>query len=435
MPFEPPTLSLPHRLPGHERWVRFFGLRLQLVAGIAAAGMVGGALGALYLWVLDVATEALGPGRWELAVHSAILIGTGAMVTLLARVLGRPGSVELLVGNIHVPGSDHVDRARLRSLLPISLLCIGSGGTLGPEAPVVTMTGTVTHRGARRYSTLDPADLRIVTIAGMAAGFAVLFGAPLGAALFALEIPHRRGIGYSEAIIPAVMGATIGSVVAVLAGRHGLTPVWEAPAIDHVARIELAWAVVAGVVGALIATAFTVIVTAGTRVVEYVPTALRPILGGVVLAGLAWWTPFALTNGKLQLDELGATTTAAIAIAACAKLLAAGASVVTGWNGGFIIPLFFVGFACGLLVADVLPGAHAWTFAIGTMAAANVGVTKTPLGSTLVVTEMAGLPVLVTTLIASLVTLVLTSPVRLIEAQREPHDMFGSAGDGVASGG
>ena len=55
------------------------------------------------------------------------------------------------------------------------------------------------------------------------------------------------------------------------------------------------------------------------------------------------------------------------------------------------------------------------------MAALCTGVTKTPLGSTLVVTEMAGLPVLPTTLIAALVALVVTSPFTFIESQR-PRD-------------
>ena len=58
------------------------------------------------------------------------------------------------------------------------------------------------------------------------------------------------------------------------------------------------------------------------------------------------------------------------------------------------------------------------------MAAANAGVTKTPLGSTLVVTEMAGFQLLPTTLIAAIVSFVLTSEVGLIHTQRE-RDLVG----------
>jgi H+/Cl- antiporter ClcA len=53
------------------------------------------------------------------------------------------------------------------------------------------------------------------------------------------------------------------------------------------------------------------------------------------------------------------------------------------------------------------------------MAACNVGVTKTPFGSALVVSGMAGVRLLPTTLLASIVALVLTSRVAMIETQRE----------------
>ena len=57
------------------------------------------------------------------------------------------------------------------------------------------------------------------------------------------------------------------------------------------------------------------------------------------------------------------------------------------------------------------------------MVAANVGVTKTLLGSTLVVTEMGGMRLLPTTLLAALVALMLTSSVGLIDSQRERTPM------------
>jgi hypothetical protein len=65
------------------------------------------------------------------------------------------------------------------------------------------------------------------------------------------------------------------------------------------------------------------------------------------------------------------------------------------------------------------------------MVACNVGVTKTPLGSVLVVTEMAGLQLLPTTLIASVVALVLTSHVGLIDSQRRRTDAAGDGGDAI----
>ena len=420
------VLQRPEWLSIHARLTAFFGVRLRLVAAIVAAGIMGGSVGAVYLAALDLTRDAIGPAVWSPAVRVLVLALIGAAVALLVKLLGRPADVELLVDNIHVPDGISTSSARLRSLLPISLLCIGGGGTLGPEAPLVTTTGTLANRHAARLG-LGLSDVRIVTITGMAAGFAVLFGAPLGGALFALEIPHRRGIGYHEAAVPACIGAVIGYACSTATGRLGLAPIWELPIVDRIGWIDLPWSVVAGLLGAAIAIVFTFATRALAFVADFLSPGLRPVFGGVALGVIALCSPYVLTNGEFQIDTIAATAAAsALAIAAVAKLAGAAICVATGWRGGFIIPLFFVGFCVGRMVAVNLPGASVWPFVLAVMIAANVGVTKTPLGSTLVVTEMSGSALLPSALIAALVSLIVTSPVGLIESQRDRVDVYGS---------
>lgn len=427
MPPPTPRLPGPTAVPGHDALVAFFGVRLRLVAGIVAVGTAGGLIGAGYLWLLEATTAVLGPDRWEPAVHVAVLVAVGGAVAGLVRVLGHPAGVELVVDNIHVPDGDRT--ARLRSLLPVSLLCIGAGGTLGPEAPLVTTTGTLAHRVGRRAG-LAPGDVRVVMIAGMAAGFAVLFGAPLGSALFALEIPHRRGIQYHEAVIPACIGAVLGFGCSTAAGRMGLAPIWDLPPVVELEWIDLGWSVLAGLTGALIAALFTVAATLAIRLVGLVPASLRPPLGGLVLGGIGLSTPFILTNGEFQIEELTVGVAAgALAVAMVAKFGGAVIAVATGWRGGFIIPLMFIGFCAGRLIAPHLPGATEWAFVVSAMIAANVGVTKTPLGSTLVVLEMAGMTVLPSALVAALTSMIVTNPLAMIDAQRERVDVYGAADD------
>jgi H+/Cl- antiporter ClcA len=86
----------------------------------------------------------------------------------------------------------------------------------------------------------------------------------------------------------------------------------------------------------------------------------------------------------------------------------------SGWRGGFIIPLFFVGVALGRFGHAVFPGTNVVVLMTCLMAAGNCGVTKTPLGSTLVVAEMTGVRLLPPVLIASVTALLLTSQVGLI---------------------
>lgn len=403
------------RSPLDSTTSRLFGI-------VIGTGIVSGGIGAGYLALLHLLQRGLWPDHSGLVVHGAILVAVGAAVTLLTRLLGSAGDVELLVDNIHVSGGAD-DLRRLPSLLPVSLLCVSAGGAMGPEAPLVQTSGTVGSWIGRRAG-LDAAGLRVVTITGMAAAFTVLFGAPLGAALFALEILHRRGLEYYEALMPAVLGSLSGYAVYVLVTGVGLEPVWTFPDVGAVHGGDLGWAVLCGVVGAIVAVAFTYLSQVLRAVVKRVPSGLRPVCGGATLALLAWASPFALTFGEAQIGHIMTTELAVrtLCIAAVAKLVASSVTLSSGWKGGFIIPLFFIGACLGQIGHHVFPSSNAVVLVAALMAACNVGVTKTPLGSVLVVTEMAGIVLLPTTLIASVVALVLTSNVGLIESQRRRSD-------------
>lgn len=389
---------------------------------VVAAGVVGGVVGAAYLAALEMVTHVLGPERWPALAHLVVLVGVGAVVAVIVRLLGETRNVELLVDDIHVLGGSN-DVRSLRSLIPVSLLCIGSGGTLGPEAPLIQATGALGGRIATVLG-LDRRQLRILTITGMAAGFTTLFGAPLGAAVFALEIPHRRGLEHADALIPAAVGALTGYGAYVLISGNGLEPIFALPAAPALQTIDLAWAVAAGVASSVVALLFAAGVRISRRAVDPLPRWLRPACGGLALGLLALWSPEALTNGELMLRETSTSDLAigALLVAAAAKMLGAIVSVAGEWRGGFIIPLFFIGAALGTAAHVAVPETNQWVLVTAMMVGCNVGVTKTPIGSALVVTEMAGARLLPTVLIASLVALALTSPLRVIESQRQRHE-------------
>jgi H+/Cl- antiporter ClcA len=396
--------------------------RRRLGVLVFISGALGGAVGAAYLAVLTAVQRLLFPQHWSLGAHLVIMVVVGVLVALLVRVLGAPSDVELLVDNIHVAGGPD-DIRSLRSLIPISLLCVGVGGPLGPEAPLVTTTGSLSSwLGLRAGFERD--QLRILSITGMAAGFTVLFAAPLGSAVFALEILHRRGLEYYEALLPAAAGSLCGYAVLTMATGAGLAPIWHLPSPPRLEPADLGYAIVAGVMGTLIGLAFTYLTVALRWLARFTPAGGRPVIGAVVLSMLAFASPYALTNGELQIDHLTVTNVAVgtLLLGAAAKLIASAVAMATGWRGGFIIPLFFIGFSVGRATEGHLPGGNSWVFAAGLMVAANVAVTKTPIGSTLVVTEMAGMVLLPTALIASLVSLVLSSPIELIETQQQRFD-------------
>ncbi len=267
----------------------------------------------------------------------------------------------------------------------------------------------------------------MLTITGMAAGFTVLFGAPLGAAVFALELLHRRGLQYYEALLPAVLGSLSGYAVYVAATDAGLAPVWHLPSPASLRLGDLGWAVVAGIGGAVVAVAFTYFSTALRWCARRLRPVLRPFVGGILLAALGLASSYSLTFGEGQINEIlhkhGATV-AFFALAALAKLAGTSVTLSAEWRGGFIIPLFFMGACLARAFHGLVPDTNEAVLIAAFMAASNTGVTKTPLGSTLVVSEMAGFQLLPTTLIAAVVAFVLTGEVGLIHTQRE-RDVVG----------
>lgn len=392
---------------------------------VLGIGMAGSMAGAAYLYALRLLEGWLGPASWSTSTHLALLAGIGLLAGILMNRLGNPGEMDLLVDNIHLLGGRPA-RRELRSLIPISLLCIASGGAAGPEAPLVQTTGTWGTRAAD-WLAMDIRHKRILTITGMAAGFTVLFGAPLGAAIFALEILHRRGLEYYEALIPALVGALCGYATFVLATGIGLSPIWAFPVMKPLQAVDLAWALGAGVVGGLVAIAFTSFNGLLRGLFLRVPLIIRPAIGGICLGLLAFVSPYALTFGEAQIQNIvsGPGVLTLMLLAAMAKFLGTSLTICSGWRGGFIIPLFFVGAALAIAVHAVLPGSNETVLMACLMVAINTGVTKTPLGSTLVVTHMAGLNLIPTTILAAVVSMLLTTEVTMLRSQRSREEIVG----------
>ncbi|WP_370327063.1 chloride channel protein [Euzebya sp.] len=403
---------------------------------VVAVGMLSGLAAAAFVAALSVLTDLIGPERWGGGWQVLVLGATGVLIGLAITYLGNPGDVELLVGNIHVAGGRD-DIRDLRSLLPVSLIGVAAGSAIGPEAPLVQTTGSIGSWFALRLR-LDEHDLRLLTIAGMSAGFTVLLGAPIGSSLFALEILHRRGLEYYEALVPGLLGAVTGYAVFAAITGLGLQPYLLLPPAHRLEVVDFAVGIAAGLVGAGIAVAFTYLVVGFRAVLRRIGPAVRPVVGGVALGLLGLLTPFALTFGEEQLNEVVATGPAVgvLLLAAVGKLVGSALITTAGWRGGFIIPLFFVGAALGLVGSDVL-GTDPTITMTALMAASVVGVTKTPLGSTLVVSEIAGLAILPPVLVASLVSLLATSRIGLIHSQQQREGEYdravSDADDGVAA--
>ncbi|MGB7249328.1 MAG: chloride channel protein, partial [Phormidesmis sp.] len=195
---------------------------LQMMLCAALIGIVGGLVATVYYFVL----EGMMHGMWHTLperitpyfpswlpetnyVWIATTIG-GFGVGLVLYFMGLPGEMAKVVDSIHNPG--RIDIRKTPAMVVASLVAITSGGSAGPEAPLVQVNGSFGSWLGDRLK-LDTAAVRVMTFCGMSAALGAFFGAPIGAALFALEIPHRRGLEYYEAVAPAVVAAILSFAV------------------------------------------------------------------------------------------------------------------------------------------------------------------------------------------------------------------------------
>src|SRR5262249_8314236 len=156
------------------------------------------------------------------------------------------------------------------------------------------------------------------------------------AALFALEVLHRRGLQYYEALVPSLIGALAGYAMYIGLTGMGLEPLWRLPDVGDVSASDLGWGIIFGVIAATGAPAFTFSATGARRLAAYVPANVLPIVGGVLIGLLFVWSPYALTNGEGQVDAVAAGTMAAgaLAVIIVAKFASTVVAVATRWKGG-----------------------------------------------------------------------------------------------------
>lgn len=383
----------------------------------AIVGVVCGLFAALYWLVLEWITH-----RLEVFTGTSLLILmplAGLFIGLVIHFLGNPGEIGLIVDNIHSRGG-RLDTRENPSMILASLASISAGGSAGPEAPLVQVTGSFGTWIASRLK-LQGEDLRSLSLAGMAAGFTALFGAPLGGAFFALEILHHQHVlEYYEAILPAIVSSCASYVIFVLITRLDIGPTWEFPQyrLDNID--DFAMAILYGVVGAIAGWLFILIFRGCDRLFA-IPNLiyLRTTLAGLGLGILAFLFPLTRYYGHHELNlvlESGFSLVALLSLA-FVKMLTISITVTGGWRGGIIIPLFFTGACIGKAVALTIPNLEPVLAMICTMAALNAAVTRTPVSTTLLMAKLTGFSSFTPILFASLVGFFLAPKVPFITSQ------------------
>lgn len=296
----------------------------------------------------------------------------------------------------------HRFKGHIRKRIPLiktlsSVAIIGSGGSAGREGPIAQI-GAGFGSWLSSLLNLSDRDRRIAVICGTAGGIGSIFKAPLGGAVFAIEVLYKRDFE-AEALIPSFISSTI--AYSIFALFFGFDPIFDTPmyALSHVA--ELIFYAILGIICAPLAIIY-VKMFYWTRDNVFkkldLPNHMKPALGGLGVGILALLMPEILGSGygwiQLAMHERMILVTMIALI--FAKMLATALTIGSGGSGGVFAPSLVIGAMIGgafgtiikLLFPDlpINPGA----FVLVGMAAFFSGAAKVPVASIIMISEMTG---------------------------------------------
>ncbi len=383
-----------------------------------AIGIIGGIIAGTYWIILEALLHFL--AQFQGLYVIAVMAGAGLLAGLIIHFLGDPGEMDLIVNNVRFKGG-RLEPKNNPAMILSSWLCIASGGSAGPEAPLVQVVGSTGTWVARKLK-IRGEDLRSLSIAGMAAAFTALFGAPLGGTLFALEILHHKHVvEYYQALIPAFVASCSSYVIFILITHIGIGPTWAFPVYSAPELNDFFYAMLYALAGTAAGWLFIFTVRQCRSLFKKlrVPIYVKMTVGGLLIGTIAYFVPLSryFSHDELNLLLEEQFTLEFLFILLVAKILAIAFTVTSGWRGGFIIPLFFVGATVGMIVNAAFPGQNLPLIMVSCMAAINACVTRTPISTIILLSTLTGFHHFIPIMFASLTGFFLAPKTPLINAQ------------------
>lgn len=346
-------------------------------------GFVVGGISSLFSYTLTKVTDFRESHLWVFF----LLPVAGIIIVFLYQKIGKEdGGTNQVFSTVR--SQDDVPLRSAPLIFVSTALTHLVGGSAGREGAAIQLGGSIGNQ-LGRWLKLDEQDRHVMVMCGMSAAFSALFGTPMAAAIFAMEVVSV-GVMYYTALVPCVISALIATNFAANLGIHP-----EAFHVKNIPELTMLNGLKMGIIAigcAVISVVFCVALKQ-TGVIFHEKLKNRYIRVIVVSAVIILLTVLLGTTDYMGAGievitdaiENGNTNT----LAFFWKLVLTALTMKAGFRGGEIVPSFFMGATFGCVLGNLLGLSPSLCAAAG-MVAVFCGVTNCPITSILIAFELFG---------------------------------------------
>ena len=346
-------------------------------------GLVGGVVGCIFHESIDIATHLREEKSWIIFL---LPIG-GLVIAAIYSFFRSKGRIDTNRVLEAVRENEKVPFVMIPLIFVSTVITHLLGGSAGREGAALQLGGSIGYNIGKTFK-LNKKDLHIIVMSGMSAVFSALFGTPLTAAFFAMEVVCVGMLHYA-AIVPTVISAIVGYKISLM---YGLSPVRflniEVLDISFGMFVKVA---ALSVLCALVSILFCYTIKKCEDYFEkwFKNIYVRAFVGGVIIVILTLLVRTYDYNGAGMDVIKNAMAGNAKYEAFLLKIIFTAITISAGFKGGEIVPTFFIGSTFGCILGPVLGLDAGFSSAIG-FVALFCGVVNCPVASVMLALEVFG---------------------------------------------
>ena len=287
-----------------------------------------------------------------------ILLGTtGVFVGLVIKFFGQRGGLGVAQSQYVKTGG--LNYRNVPSILLQGFIGLWGGASIGPEGTLTFLAGGLGTFISERLK-LQKDDVQVLTYSAIAGAFGGFFGSPIVGAVGAVEYMFIKELNLYRHLIPGLIAASVGYGVYSAILHTSFLGVYDFPDFAALRVVDLIWALLVGVIAGLVGTLHKLVFGLTHRVFGRLnkKPVIRAIIGGVVIGLIGSFLPLTLYSGQNQLLEIVRNPASfgigILLLMMFVKILLTGTSFATGFDGGPIFPILFIGGTLGQALSGVL---------------------------------------------------------------------------------